>query len=421
MEAIVPAPVLEELAQTLQQAWDQATPVVVRGRGTREDWAPPAPPDALFVGTDRLAGPGRLRSENLTAVFPAGSRLADVRSQLAGEGFWLPLEDLEGDSSLGGCLQAGSVNPLRSAYGPSRDWVLGLTLLDPRGRLLRLGGELVKDVAGYDLTHLHLGAWGRLGLVAEVAVRLLPLPPSQVLLRAEFESAAAAEEALRRTLLEGHSPAACEALLLSSRTSVETRFVGEERAVESRARGFAEVLLAHGAVVAHQEVLADAEAAGRQGAGESTPRLADAAGWAALRESRGQRLRLAVTAPGLAWLAEVAQSLLGSGSWALQGQPALGEYRLFWDGSAPLEAVLPALVECLPAGSRLSAEGFTAARLASPEEPWAARLGWISFPPRPRRSQDPLEARLFSSLAGGRHLNPHLPIPTAERAAGGRA
>ena len=86
----------------------------------------------------------------------------------------------EGDAAtIGGVVATGDSGPLRHRYGAPRDLVLGITVALPDGSLARAGGKVIKNVAGYDLAKLFSGAFGTLGLITELAVRLHPRPPAQ--------------------------------------------------------------------------------------------------------------------------------------------------------------------------------------------------------------------------------------------------
>ncbi len=114
---------------------------------------------------------------DLVVSVQAGARLGELQSALASEGQWLALDPPGGeDVTLGGIVSTGLGGPLRAQYGRPRDHVLGLTLVDGRGRVLRMGGRVVKNVAGFDLVRLATGSCGSLGLVTEITFRLHPKP-----------------------------------------------------------------------------------------------------------------------------------------------------------------------------------------------------------------------------------------------------
>ncbi len=395
-----------EAAAILAEAHGTHTPVAVIGGGSRRHWwrnpASLDEPDAgVTVSALGLGGEPDIHAANLTATFPAGMPLRRVHERLAEEGLWLPLMHVEStEATLGGCVAAGFVNPLRLGYGLTRDCVLGLQVVSPQGRVLTLGSELVKNVAGYDLVRLHLGAWGRLGLLARVTVRLLPLPEASVLAEARWEygvdSVAVVDEWLRAVLTDGTQPASLEVSAGPGRElRVLADFVGPEVGVSARAG-------AHAWGALH---VADARAAAWESQVEENRAVAAALPW---------RARVSVEVPGLRRLLP-AVGAVGGDEWYLRGHAGSGVYYFSWqDERGPIPG-LEALVRELSRGSggdfSVVAEGAAAALVLG-------TAGWVGFPPRPPRSQDAVESALVSALSGGRPLNPHLPLAVPARAVG---
>jgi glycolate oxidase FAD binding subunit len=126
-----------------------------------------------------LSGEVEHAPEDLTLVAPAGVTIAEVNRLLAAHGQFLPLDPpLPGRATLGGTLAVGTGGPLQTRYGLPRDLVLGMTVLRADGELVKAGGRVVKNVTGYDLMRLWCGSLGTLGIITEVALRVLPLPES---------------------------------------------------------------------------------------------------------------------------------------------------------------------------------------------------------------------------------------------------
>jgi len=96
-------------------------------------------------------------------------------------------------ATLGGCIAAGLSGPRRAAAGAARDFVLGARLLDGAGRDLSFGGQVMKNVAGYDVSRLLAGSLGTLGVILEVSLKVLPRPPAERTLRLDLDAAAALE------------------------------------------------------------------------------------------------------------------------------------------------------------------------------------------------------------------------------------
>jgi glycolate oxidase FAD binding subunit len=123
-----------------------------------------------------------------------GTPLAEVEKMLDDAGQCLPFEPPHfGAATFGGCLAAGLSGPRRAAAGPLRDFVLGVKLIDGRGRALDFGGRVMKNVAGYDVSRLAAGSLGTLGLLAEASLKVLPKPGVERTLGFRLDQTAALE------------------------------------------------------------------------------------------------------------------------------------------------------------------------------------------------------------------------------------
>lgn len=131
----------------------------------------------LVVTTEALAGVHAHEPADLVATVGAGTTLTELADALAPHRQWLPLDPPDrGDATLGAVIAQASAGPLREAHGTPRDHVLGLRLITGDGRILDLGGRVVKNVAGYDLVRLAIGSRGTLGLITRLHIQLRPLP-----------------------------------------------------------------------------------------------------------------------------------------------------------------------------------------------------------------------------------------------------
>lgn len=136
--------------------------------------------------------------EDMTAKAEAGMTLATLQEQLVRAGQWLPIDPPQPDSiSLADLLSDNLSGPRRFGYGTIRDHVIGLQVVLADGRLVSSGGNVVKNVAGFDLMKLFIGARQSLGIPVEVTFKLLPRPETEVFLEAR---AAGAEQADQLTL-----------------------------------------------------------------------------------------------------------------------------------------------------------------------------------------------------------------------------
>lgn len=135
----------------------------------------------VIVSTARLDSVLHYEPADLTLTAGAGLGWRKLAALLEPNGQWLPLDGPGvGVGTLGGAAACGVPGPLRARYGAVRDNVLGLEVVTGDGRLLRIGGRVVKNVAGYDLVRLFTGSRGSLGVITRVSVRLFPRPEADV-------------------------------------------------------------------------------------------------------------------------------------------------------------------------------------------------------------------------------------------------
>lgn len=180
--AVVAPTTEEELALVLARSGEEGWTVMPAGSGTWLEGGGPSKV-TLVVSTQRMAEVKEYEPADLTLTAGAGISLANLRGITEPHRQWLPLDPPGGlEGSLGATAALGSWGPLRHLYGTPRDHVLGLTLVSGDGRILRWGGRVVKNVAGFDVTRLSIGSWGTLGVVTSVSTRLFPIPQADVTL-----------------------------------------------------------------------------------------------------------------------------------------------------------------------------------------------------------------------------------------------
>jgi glycolate oxidase FAD binding subunit len=204
---------LEEAASAMRMLARDRLAVVFEGGGTdRELGAPPSRVDAV-LRTERLRGILEHAPSDQIVSASAGTRLADLQAALAPHGQRLALDPpLAGRATLGGILAANAFGPRRTRFGTARDLVIGVTMIRADGVVARGGGKVVKNVAGFDLPRLLSGSLGTLGLVAEVVLRLHPLPEASATLVVPGLAADDVWKAARATLDARLEPAAVAAL-----------------------------------------------------------------------------------------------------------------------------------------------------------------------------------------------------------------
>lgn len=166
----------------------------IRGGGSKDFYGEPAQGEEL--STLELAGITSYEPSELVVTVQAGTPLAQLEALLAERGQCLPFEPphFGGAATVGGMVASGLSGPARASVGPVRDYVLGLSMINGRGELLTFGGQVMKNVAGYDVSRLMVGALGTLGLILEASLKVLPALPAEATLAFDLSQ----HDALRR-------------------------------------------------------------------------------------------------------------------------------------------------------------------------------------------------------------------------------
>ncbi len=176
---------LEIIQQTIREAAASARPLRIRGGGSKDFYGGPLAGDLL--NTSALSGIVAHEPTELVVTVRGGTALAELEAVLAQKGQMLAFEPPHfGAATVGGTVACGFSGPRRATVGALRDFVLGASIVDGRGELLRFGGQVMKNVAGYDVSRLMAGAMGTLGLIVEVSFKVLPLPPAEASLMMEM-------------------------------------------------------------------------------------------------------------------------------------------------------------------------------------------------------------------------------------------
>lgn len=164
----------DALALVCQTAQVEGWKARVEGQGS---WLPLDGPADFALSTRGIAAIVRVSAPDLVATVQAGATLEAIRSELQRHRLWLALDPPgRPDRTIGSIVASGTAGPLRHGYGPVRDHVLGCTVATGDGRLVDAGGQVVKNVAGYDLTKLHVGGFGGFGIITELHLRLRAEP-----------------------------------------------------------------------------------------------------------------------------------------------------------------------------------------------------------------------------------------------------
>lgn len=194
----------EEVAEVIQFASAEKLAVVPVGAGTKLGMGAPPRRYDLAIEMTRLNRVLAYDAGDLTLSVGAGMRLSDAQRLLAEKGQFLPLlVPFYHQATIGGTVATNVDSPLRQAYGTARDFILGAELVTGEGARAKSGGRVVKNVAGYDLHKLMVGALGTLGIITSVNLKTFPVPPASRGFLAAFPTEAGALELRRRIV---HSP-----------------------------------------------------------------------------------------------------------------------------------------------------------------------------------------------------------------------
>ena len=189
--------ILAQLSDQIRAAASARKPLRIHGSCTKDFYGETPRGDALDVTAFR--GIVSYEPTELVITARAGTSLVEIETALREKGQMLPFEPphFGPAATLGGCIAAGLSGPRRPYAGAARDFVLGVRLIDGKGESLRFGGEVMKNVAGYDVSRLMVGSLGTLALLTEVSLKVLPAPATEMTLRlsrTETEAIAAMNE-----------------------------------------------------------------------------------------------------------------------------------------------------------------------------------------------------------------------------------
>ena len=191
-----------QIQERVREAGTARTPLRIKGRSS---WLSAGRPvDATdSVSVADLSGVSDYVPGDLTITVRAGTTLADLARVTGEQGQWLPLNPFGSDlGSIGATVATGSSGPFSHGFGTIRDLVLGLEVVTGDAKIIRGGGRVVKNVAGFDLVRLMTGSWGTLGVITEVTLRLYALPAHRATIAMEAPTDARRLAERFRALLE---------------------------------------------------------------------------------------------------------------------------------------------------------------------------------------------------------------------------
>lgn len=190
----MPQHALKLLIDCVQSAQGAKAAMCIRGGGTKDFYGEAL--QGTVIDTRALHGISNYEPSELVVTARAGTLLSELEDTLAAKGQYLAFEPprFAPGGTVGGMVAAGLAGPSRAAVGSVRDFVLGASILTGQGQVLSFGGQVIKNVAGYDVSRLMAGSLGTLGMILEVSLKVLPIPPATATLRFAMNEAAAVDQ-----------------------------------------------------------------------------------------------------------------------------------------------------------------------------------------------------------------------------------
>jgi glycolate oxidase FAD binding subunit len=195
--------VIDRFSQAIRMSAENGIPLLIRGGRSKDFYGNPDGPrngtdgtSGIVLETGAYSGTVNYEPTELVITVRVGTRLADLERELSERHQMLAFEPphFSSNATIGGCVAAGLSGPRRASAGAVRDFVLGVRMLDGKGEDLSFGGQVMKNVAGYDISRLMTGSMGTLGLLLEISLKVMPLPARELTLRMEMEETRAIEK-----------------------------------------------------------------------------------------------------------------------------------------------------------------------------------------------------------------------------------
>ncbi|MEO8744586.1 MAG: FAD-binding oxidoreductase [Candidatus Dormiibacterota bacterium] len=325
----------EELARVLHEAAQARSTVVPVGGGRASSMGGPGLRRDVELHTTRLNRVLEHSQADMVVSVEAGLTLEELQEELGKAGQFLPLDPFNSPGhTVGGLLASGWTGPLRLRYGSARDFLIGIRVALPDGKLVSAGGRVVKNVSGYDMMKLHHGALGSLGVIVGASFKVFPKPLHDVTVETQEASIEDAWSAADRAMALPLLPAALE---LFSEGRVLARFFGSPDAVNRMV-------------------------------GELGWKTTDAAAWTE-HSRRGPTSWARIAAPRHALRGVLAAVPVGAGWWASPGI-GIAHWSFEDDGAGVIEA-----------RAATESAGGSLVLLAAPAEVAGALGAWGAEPP----------------------------------------
>jgi len=210
-EAAVFPGAVDEVRTVVELAGAADVPVIPWGGGTAPSAGTPASRAGLVLGLSRMARLLEHEPGDLTATVEAGMTVAALQAALRTRGQWFSLDPPAVErATIGGVIAANASGSRRHLYGTPRDLLIGVTVVTGEGAVVRGGGKVVKNVAGYDLPKLFVGSFGTLGIIVQATLKLRPVPDAERLVAVRFERLKDVGVAARAVMSSDLIPSALE-------------------------------------------------------------------------------------------------------------------------------------------------------------------------------------------------------------------
>jgi glycolate oxidase FAD binding subunit len=172
----------KEMVSLLQFAYQHGKTVTIMGGSTKRGFGGVLDSTDFLLSLEDYHGVVEHSVGDMTVTVRSGTKFAELQDFLKKHRQMIPLDPpVPGEATIGGVISANESGPKRLGYGSARDAVIGLKMVYPDGTVIRTGGKTVKNVAGYDMNKLFIGAMGTLGVISEITLKLRPLPKNESL------------------------------------------------------------------------------------------------------------------------------------------------------------------------------------------------------------------------------------------------
>ncbi|MGD8986225.1 MAG: FAD-linked oxidase C-terminal domain-containing protein [Desulfobacteraceae bacterium] len=210
-DAVIVPQSAEEISKIMHLANREKINIIPRGAGTNICGSSVARQGGIIIAFHRMSRILEIDPDNMCAVVQPGVVNGDLQREVAGYGLMYPPDPASMFvSTIGGNVALNAGGPRGVKYGVTRDYLLGLEVVLPTGEVIHTGGKTLKSVSGYDLTRLMCGSEGTLGIITEITVRLVPLPPAKATLQATFSDLDDAAKTVSAIIGSGIVPATLE-------------------------------------------------------------------------------------------------------------------------------------------------------------------------------------------------------------------